>query len=76
MDAKFFCSNDKNDMIFLSKIYDYIEDYHIIDNKPICHHRLFYHHLEKLNKKFDMIKVTDESHGGWFYIRNNELKTN
>jgi hypothetical protein len=73
IDTKFILS-DKNAILHMCKLYDNLLHYHIIDGVPMCHHRLYYHHLKKLNMRFDMLYLNDSNiNGGWYYIRNGYL---
>ncbi len=67
VDAKFICSSYENISYFL-KLYDYYENYMKNDKIPLCHHRLFYHHLKKLNKTFKTLYSND-----WYFYREHGL---
>jgi hypothetical protein len=67
IDTKMILSDEKN-IIYFTKIFNKTEEYLKNDNIRLCHHRLFAHHLRKLNKKFHMIF---DSSNNWYYIREN-----
>jgi len=73
VDIKMICSN-KNAMVYFSKLYKNLYKYHKEDKVMLCHHRMIYHHLKKLNLPFKMIKLNDSmNNGGWFFIRGENL---
>lgn len=77
IDAKFLCSNKEN-MIYLSKLYENLYIYILENNIPLCHHRLFYHHLRGLIEKYghELLRCDDNHiNGGWYFIRNNMIQT-
>ena len=67
IDTKMIMSSQKNMTRFL-KIYNFVETYLRDEKIRLCHHRLFAHHLKKLNQKFQMIFGGTSN---WFYIRSN-----
>lgn len=73
LDAKLMCSNTEH-MLYFSELFINLEKYLKDDKKSLCHHRLWYHHMEKLNSRFQMINLnTSLRCGGWYLIRNNKL---
>lgn len=75
IDAKFICSS-KSNMIYFSKLFNYLKTYCVDEQIPLCHHRLIYHHLKNIIKKVKHQMITlDDNHviKGWYFLRNNEL---
>ncbi len=73
IDTKFILS-DKKTILFLSKLYENLYQYNINENIPMCHHRLFYYHLSKLNMNFNMLYLNNSNiNGGWYFIRDGNL---
>jgi hypothetical protein len=78
IDTKFLCSSKEN-MIYFSKVYENLHTYILERNVPLCHHRLFYHHLKPLIIKHghELVRCDDNHiHSGWYWIRNNMLQNN
>ena len=75
LDTKFVCSN-REVMVRLSKLYESLFRYVIQENRPFCHHRLYFHHLKHIIKEHGHeLLAPNKEHliGGWRWIRNNEL---
>lgn len=73
IDIKFICGS-RNSIIYATKLFDMLNTYLGEHNKPLCHHRLFYHHLKNISEPIQMLNM-DESDisGGWRMIRNNTI---
>lgn len=65
IDVKMILSSRSN-MLHLMDIYNSFEKYLKDENIKLCHHRLFAHHLKKLDKKFNMIFTNSSD---WYIIR-------
>lgn len=50
IDTKFVCS-DKENMVHFSKLYENLFGYVIEKKRPMCHHRLYFHHMKQIIKK-------------------------
>lgn len=72
VDFRFFCSSKEN-ILYLTTLYENLKKYLKDDKIPLCHHRLLGHHLKKEIKNFSMIFSKGEMTGGWWMIRNNNL---
>jgi len=73
IDTKFLIAQ-KNNILHLTKLYENLYNYNLVHKIPMCHHRLFYHHLNKLNIQFKMLYLSDKNiNGGWYYIRDGNL---
>lgn len=73
IDAKFLCGS-KEDMLYFSTLYDKLDSYIAVDKKPLCHHRLFFHHLNPIPKPIEMLNMDQaDVLGGWRFIRNNTI---
>jgi len=73
IDTKFLIAK-KNSILHLTKLYKNLYNYNLIKKLPLCHHRLFYYHLNKLNIKFKMLYLSDKNvNGGWYLLRNGNL---
>ena len=75
LDTKFLCSSKEN-MVYFSKLYESLFEYVVNENRSLCHHRLYFHHMKQLIKKHGHELVApNKEHiiGGWSYIRNGEL---
>ncbi len=72
IDFRFFCSSKQN-ILYLTTLYDNLKEYLNIDKIPLCHHRLLSHHLKKQINNFFMIFSETDHRGGWWMIRNNNL---
>lgn len=75
IDARMICSNKEN-MIYFSKLFEYLKQYVLDEKLPLCHHRLMYHHMKNIIKEHGhelIVANSKEKHGGWFYIRSGEL---
>lgn len=71
IDAKFLCGS-KEDMLYFSTLYDRLDSYIAVDKKPLCHHRLFFHHLNPVPRPIEMLKMDQaDVLGGWRFLRNN-----
>lgn len=69
IDTKMIISN-KSNMIFFMKLYEFVENYIQNDKIKVCHHRMFAHHLKKLDRRFHMMF---HEMFNWYYIRSNGL---
>ena len=75
IDTKFVCS-DKENMVYFSKLYENLFEYVVEQKRPICHHRLYFHHMKQIIKKYGHeLLMPNKEHiiGGWHWIRNNKL---
>lgn len=73
IDTKLLCMN-KETLIYFTKLFDMLDVYLGEDKKPLCHHRLFYHHLRNIKQPIKMINMDENDLiGGWRWIRNNTL---
>lgn len=73
VDAKLLCMG-KDTMLYFTSLFDKLEAYLSEDKKPLCHHRLFYHHIRNINQPIKMVNMDENDLvGGWRMIRNNTL---
>ena len=78
LDTKFVCSTKEN-MLHFSKLYENLFEYVIKENRPLCHHRLYYYHMKQIIKEHGHeLLIPNKEHiiGGWYWIRKGEFRNN